>query len=139
MGMRVLILLVTLQISVFAEPNNDAPHCAFADEDFSTFLAIAACVTNSYVEHHVWPLTQSQVRADFIQAIAASAELSPKPSASDIDQFFAHFSRIELTPRGRDLILAVCYQAAGKTCNHRMLIHPGQSTEEMLEASVELK
>jgi len=140
--LRYIVFLTFVQASLvdlIADPKTEGPHCAFSDEAFMTFLGIASCVTNYYVEHRAWPSTTTQLRAEMLQAVKDFAPASEKPSPKDVDQFFARFSRIKLTPRGRNLILDVQYQVAGEVHNQGMLIHPGRSTEEMLQASAEVK
>jgi hypothetical protein len=44
-----------------------------------------------------------------------------------------------LKPQGRDLVLLVRYRVRGKAYSHRILLHPGRNTDEMLQASSEVK
>jgi hypothetical protein len=71
--------------------------------------------------------------------VAEPPPIAAKASAKDIDQFFARFSRIELQARGRDLLLVTRYKSEGKPYDRRILIHPGRNTDEMLQASSEVK
>lgn len=116
----------------------DEPRCAFADESFTTMLAISSIVTDYYVAHHTWPTNQHQLRTQLLQTARTLPPLD-RPSPADFDQLFQRFSRIELKPRGRDLMLAIDYRAAGKGHKHRILLRPGRSTDEMLQASTEIK
>ena len=135
-----LLLLVTIASFPFAHSGaaREEPRCAFADESFTTMLAMSSAVTEYYVTHRAWPTNRQQLRTQLLQT-ARTLPPPDKPSAADIDQLFRRFSRIELQPRGRDLVLAIDYRAAGKRHRHRMLLRPGRSTDEMLQASTEVK
>jgi hypothetical protein len=121
-----------------ATPSRDGPHCAFGDESFMTLFAVSTAVTAYYVRHHAWPTSRQQLRAQILE-VARTMRPPDKPSPADVDQLLSRFSRLDLQPRGRDLVLAVEYRAAGKRHRYRMLIPPGRSSEEMMEASREIK
>ena len=121
-----------------AAPTSAEPRCAFADESFVTMFAISTAITEYYVSHRAWPVTKLQLRSQLIQ-IARALPPPDKPSSRDIDQLLSRFSRIDLQPRGRDLVLAVDYRAEGKRHVQRILFPAGRSTDEILQASRELK
>ena len=131
-------LAFTSLIASGAPLPRDEPRCAFADDAFMTMLAVSTAVTAYYVRHQRWPATTHDIRAQCLE-IARRMRPPDKPSAADIDQLLSRFSRTDLQPRGRNLVLAVDYRAAGKRHRHRMLIPPGRSSDEMLQASSEIK
>jgi hypothetical protein len=135
-----LLLAVALtHLTASAGSKADGPHCAFSDEPFMTMLTITSCATEYFATHHAWPTTTQQLRAQLQRIAATTPPISEKPSAKDIDLFFARFGQIELKPQGRDLLLAARYHVQGKTYSHRILLRPGRNTDEMLQASSEVK
>ena len=141
--MRALRLLVVFFLSptlaLCAPPQSREPGCAFADEPFMTFLVLASSATEYYAEHHTWPSTAQQLQAQLLQSARSGPPLAATPTNKDVGQFFTRFSRIDLQPRGRDLILAAQYRAEGRRYSRRLLLHPGRNSDEMLQASSEVR
>jgi hypothetical protein len=115
------------------------PECAFSDEPFMTFFVLASSVAEYYAGHRAWPSSTQQLRVQLLQSAQSGPDLAAKPTKKDVDQFFTRFGRIDLQPRGRDLVLAAQYRAGGKSYSRRLLLHPGRNTDEMLQASSEVK
>jgi hypothetical protein len=134
-----LLLLVLTQVPLFAAPKGDEPRCAFSDEPFMMMFTLTSCVTEYYTAHHSWPATTQQLRAQLSRAVATTLPIAAKPSQKDIDEFFTRFTQIELKPQNRDLLLSARYRCAAKSYSHRLLLHPGKNTDEMMQASTEVK
>ena len=137
--LRLLAVVILTQMPVFAGSKSAEPRCAFSDEPFMTMLTITSCATEYFASHHAWPITTQQLRSQLQRTAATAPPIAEKPTAKDIDQFFARFSQIELKPQGRDLLLSARYRAQGKVYSHLILLHPGKNTDEMLQASTEVK
>jgi hypothetical protein len=135
--LALLLLLPLALVSAFAGPKAEEPHCAFSDEPFMIMFTITSCATEYFATHHAWPTTTQQLRSQ-LERTATTLRAADKPSAKDIDRFFARFSNIELK-RGRDLLLGVRYRVQDKGYSHRILLHPGRNPDEMLQASSEVK
>jgi hypothetical protein len=136
---RLLTVIALAQMPLFAGSKSEEPHCAFSDEPFMTMLTITSCATEYFASHHAWPTTTQHLRTQLQRTSATTPSIAEEPTAKDIDQFFARFSQIELKPQGRDLLLSARYRAEGKVYSHRILLHPGKNTDEMLQASTEVK
>lgn len=135
-----LLLAVALpQLPSNAGSKSEEPHCAFSDEPFMTMLTITSCATEYFTANHAWPTTTQQLRTQLQRTAATTPPSAEKPSAKNIDLFFACFTQIELKPQGRDLLLSARYRVHGKAYGHRILLHPGRNTDEMLQASSEVK
>jgi hypothetical protein len=138
-SLLILAFAALAQSPVCAAPKDNEPHCAFSDEPFMMMFTLTSCVTEYYTAHHSWPATKQQLRTQLSRTAAADPPIAAKPSQKDIDEFFARFTQIELKPQGRDLLLSARYRCAGKSYSHRLLLHPGKNTDEMMQASTEVK
>jgi hypothetical protein len=127
------VLLAFSQPTAQASPPPGEFCCAFADDRFSTWIAMAACVADYYAVHRVWPSTVPQLRAYAERTSAAQPALAAKPTKSDFDVFFSRFSRIEFKLQQKDLLLTLRFRAAGKVHTDRTLFHPGRTADEILQ------
>jgi hypothetical protein len=129
----VAMLLAFSRPAVQANPPPGEFRCAFADEQFTTWIVMASSVADYYAVHRVWPSSVPQLRTHAERVSAAQPALDTKPTKADFDVFFSRFSRIEFTPQKKDLLLTLRFRAAGKVHQERTLFHPGRTADEILQ------
>ena len=94
---------------------------------------MAGFIADYYRANRVWPSTPVEIRSHAERVVAAEPPVAAKPTKSDFDIFFARFSRVELTPRKRDLLVTLGFRAGGEAHTERVIFHPGRTTDDILQ------
>jgi hypothetical protein len=123
--MRLLAVLIVLTLPVvsIATPQPEVP-----DNAGPTLRMFNLFVAYYYVSHHRWPTTVQQLRDD----ILSKRQLSVDERAA-FEMLLSFFTKVELAPRGKDLLLIMRFHSGGSVFRYEKLFHPGQSVEEIVD------
>ena len=92
-----------------------------------TLMYVSTFAAEHYLAHHGWPQNRAELQAQ-------ARRLNTRRETAE---FFARFSRLDLQPQGHDLRLDVRFRASGQVHSQSIVLHPGKSTDTILQAATE--
>jgi Domain of unknown function (DUF3859) len=115
--------------------NSRDPEGALSGESFVTWSTVAWLVSDYYVVHHTWPSSVPELRAYSRQVATRQPPIAGEHSPGNIDELFGRLSHLELEVwQENDLIVTVRFHADAKPNGVAGIFHPGNTTDEILQA-----
>ena len=98
-----------------------------------TYVGFGNVIGDYYVTHHAWPLTRQQLEAHSFQ-MAAKERSGAAELKAGMKKLWKRFTRIELKPQGKDLLVIAHFRADEGEFDYDALYHPGRTADEILQA-----
>ena len=135
-----LAILACTAASCGPEKNENAvmgPHCAFADPECTTLLAICEIVAQYYLAHHEWPDSKPQLEEQWNIMLAQEKEKMPAEEVKEAAGFFDRFTLIDLRKKGDNLRCHFRFKIENKSFDRKFTFRPGSTAEEIISSSTE--
>lgn len=115
--------------------NSQNPTGALSGESFVIWSTVAWLVSDYYVVHHTWPTEVPQLLAYSRQVSTRQPPIAGEHSTGNIDEMLGKLSHLELEVwQQNDLIVTVRFRADAKRNGAAAIFHPGNTTDEILQA-----
>ncbi len=125
--MRIVSVLVLagLLMGGATEAASPPSGCAFTDERVASLFFLYNLAAEHFVAHRTWPTSSDELLKQYLRG----------GKKADAAILFGRFRSITLKTTGKELRLDVRTRGPELIKMHRVILHPGKSSEEILEAA----